>query len=81
MRTTLDLDEQLLKQAKKRAIDEGVSLKALVEQALNAYLAPPVPKRAYRLRWRTEGGGVKPGVDLADWSALRDRMDGAGSTE
>lgn len=75
MRTTLDLPSEILRQAKKRAADEGVPLRKVVEDALRTYLFGRPKKAAYRLRWRTERGRVRPGVDLDDRSALLDLMD------
>ena len=71
MRTTLDLNDELLRAAKAHAADTRKTLKATVEQALREYLAgpartvadaPPIP--VFR------GQGVQPGVDLTDNAAL-----------
>lgn len=72
MRTTVDVDEHLLTQAKRAGLDAGRSLSKVVEDALRVYLAreqaapgrPPV-------RLTTFGGsGLRPGVDLEDKDAL-----------
>jgi len=76
MRTTIDIADELLRLAKKRAADEGLTLRAVVEAALRGYLARRRPSAAYRLRWRTERGRVLPGVDLDDRNALFDILDG-----
>lgn len=74
MRTTLDLDDRLLVQAKQRAAQEGRTLRSLVEEALRARLArrphdeAPAPLPVYR----PGRGGTRPGVDLADNAALLD---------
>jgi hypothetical protein len=47
MKTTVEIDDELLKAAKKAAIDEGVSLRAFMENALRARLASPVPPAIY----------------------------------
>jgi hypothetical protein len=46
MRTTLDIDDTVLRQAKKLAAEEGKTLTRIVEEALRDRLAP---------RPRTEG--------------------------
>ncbi|MDX2182218.1 MAG: hypothetical protein SFV18_21680 [Bryobacteraceae bacterium] len=74
MRTTLDIDEKVLKAVKKRAIDERRPLRALVEDALRATLRPKA--KPYKFNWKSRGGGLRPGVSFDDWHALRDRMDG-----
>lgn len=75
MRTTIDLNDALLRAAKARAARERKSFKAVVEQALRAFLAgpphvapdaPPIP--VFR------GRGMQPGVDLTDNAALEDLM-------
>jgi hypothetical protein len=50
MRTTLVLDDQLLRRARKRAADRGTTLSALVNDALRDALReePPLP-RPFRL--------------------------------
>jgi hypothetical protein len=80
MRTTLDLNDELMRQVKHRAADEGLTMREVFEQALRAHLdRRPKRPRAYRLRWRDEGGGLQPGVSFADFehgARLRDLMDG-----
>ena len=76
MRTTLDLNDELLRQAKKRAADEGVPLRQVVETALKLYVSKRRRRSGYKLQWRTESGQVLPGVRLDDRDALFDLMDG-----
>jgi hypothetical protein len=77
MRTTLDLDEVLIRAAKRRATDEGTTLTAVIEEALRQYLAPAPPGgRRFRLKLLTKRGRPVPGVNLADRDALYERMEG-----
>jgi hypothetical protein len=76
MRTTLDINDTLFVQAKKKAADEGVPLRAIVENALRSYLAGPPSRRRYRLRWTPEKGRLLPGIDLDDRNSLFDAMEG-----
>lgn len=76
MRTTLDISDELLRAAKKKAADEGRPLRELVESALRSYLGRQPKSQGYRLKWRTERGRVQPGVRLDDRDALFDLMDG-----
>lgn len=76
MRTTFDISDPLLAEAKIVAAQRGLSLKALVEEALRE-----------RLRARGDGGrvaeqlptysgqGLQAGVDLTDSAALLEDMD------
>lgn len=47
MKTTVEIDDELLKAAKKAAIDEGVSLREFLETALRARLEAGAPPRIY----------------------------------
>ena len=72
MRTTVDIDDALLRAVKARAVRERKTLKETFEQALRAFLANPAPPPIPTFR----GRGVQPGVDLTDSAALRDFLDG-----
>jgi hypothetical protein len=79
MRTTLDLDDALIRKAKNRATDEGTTLTALIEAALRQYLVPaPPPGKTFRLKLLTKRGRPLPGVNFADRDALYERMEGRG---
>lgn len=80
MRTTVRLDDALMRKAKREAARRGVTFTSLIERGLRLVLAQPV-KRAVRRRIClpvcNAGGGVLPGVDIADSADLLDRMEGA----
>ena len=82
MRTTLRLDDGLLKEAKRLAIESGKTLAEVVEELLREALhrrrsalpqLRPTPLPTFR------GGGLLPGVDLDDSAALLDRMEQPGA--
>lgn len=76
MRTTLSLDDNLIRAAKRRAAETGQTLSSVIEYALREILEQEKKKKqSFRLRWVTAKGGVQPGVDLADRVALIDRME------
>jgi len=75
MRTTIDLNDELMRQAKRRAADEGITFKNLVERALRAQLQGRHAKTGYRFVWHTEGGSDPPTVDIDNRVALYDFMD------
>ncbi len=77
-KTTLNLDADLLREAKKRAAERGSTLTAVVEEALRAALTAPEPARPHRFRFVVVDGGGPPLVDVADRDALYDRMEGRG---
>ena len=79
MRTTVRLDDPLLEQAKREAVRRGETLTALIEQGLQLVLAQSGPRQRRKrvvLPVCRAGGGVLPGVDLNDSSALLDVMEG-----
>ena len=79
MRTTIRIDEQLLKQAKQTAVRRGTSLTAIIEDALRESLArqPSVGPRKPASLVTFDGNGLLPGVDLDDSAALLDVMESA----
>jgi hypothetical protein len=77
MRTTLNLDEHLLAQAKQVAAATGRTLAQVVEDALRAALAARKITRAAPIRLKTvKGTGTLPGVDLDSAASLLDHMEG-----
>jgi plasmid stability protein len=79
MRTTVDLDDELLAAARRRAAERGTSLTAFIEEALAAALAArPVKGPRFKLRWKPHSGRLRAGIDLSDRDALFDAMEGRG---
>ncbi len=77
MRTTIQLDDQLLSEAKQHAARTGRTLKAVIEDALRETLArKDTAGSEGRVRLKTfKGRGVQSGVDLDDTSSLLDLME------
>ncbi len=77
MKTTIQLDDQLLAEAKQCAAQTGRTLKAVIEDALREALAHTEAIRPQaRVPLKTcKGRGVQPGVDLDDTSSLLDLME------
>ena len=78
MRTTVVIDDELLRQAKQEALDRGVTLSKVIEEALRDRFADrPSDHGDVRLPLiTTRGSGLRDGVELADNAAVRDLMDG-----
>ncbi len=74
MRTTIDLDDRLLREAKKQAAERGVPLRQIIEECLARGLAPRRREPAPPLRWKTTAGPAAPGTDFADRDRLYDAM-------
>ena len=77
MKTTIQLDDQLLLEAKKHATQTGRTPKAVIEDALREALARTETTRPQtRIPLQTfKGRGVQPGVDLDDTSSLLDSIE------
>lgn len=78
MRTTLRLDDRLLREAKRIAADSGKTLTAVIEDLLSEALARRRGRRrgpAVRLP-TYQGRGLRPGVDLDDTAGLLELMEG-----
>ena len=80
MKTTLNLDDELIRRGKRLAAERGTTLTALVEAALRAELAGPATRPPFVLRFPTKRGDRPPAVDPADREALYDVMEGEGAT-
>lgn len=77
MRTTLNLDDDLLRRAKQRAAKLGQTLSRFIEKALRLALEPQKrPARPFRLTLLTKKGRLIPGVNLEDRDSLYERMEG-----
>jgi plasmid stability protein len=74
-RTTLVLDDELLRQLKKKAADEGYSVQRLANDLLRQALTRP-PGHPFRLKWGSWKAALQPGVDLSDRDKLYELMEG-----
>ena len=76
MRTTIEIGDELFRQLKRKAANEGVTIREVVERALRVYLGKQTRRKGYQLKWNTERGRILPGVRLNDRDALFDLMNG-----
>jgi len=82
MKTTLNIDDELLVKAKEAAATERTTLTRLVEEGLNLRLRASRPKRTtahVRLPLAEGKGGLVAGIDPASNRALYDAADSAES--
>lgn len=81
MKTTIELSDKLLDEARKLAAAEGVPVRELVERGLRQVVAqarrPPAP---FVLRQASfKGQGLRPELQGASWNRLRElAYDGRG---
>lgn len=78
MRTTLAIRDDLLAEAKRRALDGNSTLSGFIEETLRVALARPKAskRRCGKVSLRTfRGRGLRPGVDINHTAALLDVME------
>jgi hypothetical protein len=77
-RTTVRLSEELLRRARRKAAKEGRTVTSLIEEGLRRVVAEnrtPYPAKRKMPRISKAKGGLLPGIDLADGSALEELDD------
>jgi hypothetical protein len=77
MKATVELPDELVIEAKKRAAELRRPLRELVERGLRAELRRGdgdrgERRRRVKLTWITVDGGLPPGVDVADRDAMHE---------
>jgi hypothetical protein len=76
MKTTLDLPDELLIEAKKKAAEQRRTLRALVEEGLRMVLKKPGRNPRKRvIHIVTVKGGLDPELDLSNREAMWDWID------
>ena len=78
MKTTLDIDDELLAQAKARAALERKSLTRVIEEGLSLRLRSagrPTVRRIQALPVFTRGTGLRPGIDPTSNQSMLDAAD------
>jgi len=74
-KTTIELSDALLRDAKRVALEERTSVKALIEQGLRLVVKERLRRRRFRLRQASfKGDGLVAGRSLQDWAAIRDQI-------
>lgn len=74
MKTTIDIADSLLQRAKKLAVKQSTTLKAVVESALRDKL-DRAHEREFEREVRTHvftGNGLQSGLCWDDWATVRD---------
>lgn len=75
MRTTIDLDPEILRHLKERQRAQGKSLGQVASELLAKALSEEAtPERPYQLRWPVRSMG-QPLVDIDDKEALHRELD------
>jgi len=74
-KTTVELSDALLRDAKKVALQEKTTVKALIEQGLRLVVRNRTRRGGFSLRRASfAGDGLRSGRSLQDWDAVRDEI-------
>ncbi len=72
MKTTVEISDPLMREARAAAVREGRTLRSLLEEGLRGVLAGHRKRGQFRLRDGSfRGKGLQPGVDLSNWEKMR----------
>jgi len=72
MKTTIDISDPLMEAARKAALRDGTTLRALVEHGLRLALEERRRKPTFHVRDASVPGlGLQPGAEGLSWDALR----------
>lgn len=75
MKTTVELPEDLLIDAKKLAAERRTTLRALLESGLRHELSGNAgPHKRPAIRWVTVPGGLPKGMDVSDRAGMMRRL-------
>jgi hypothetical protein len=73
MKTTIEIADALLEQARRAAAEEGVTLRAVVERGLREVLSRRPTSEPFKLRPVTfNGEGLRPELRGRPWSDILD---------
>lgn len=73
MKTTVELPDALLREAKRVALREGTTVRALIERGLRGVVSGRQRGTSFTLRKASfRGNGLVAGRSLRDWETLRD---------
>jgi hypothetical protein len=81
MKTTVEISDSLLREVRRLAAREGVTLRTLVERGLRRVVAETKQEVPFKLRRASfKGKGLQPELRDASWERVRDlAYDGRGA--
>jgi hypothetical protein len=75
MKTTVEISDSLLREARKIAEREGITLRILIERGLRHAISERKRSKPFKLRDASfGGGGLQPEFRDASWEQLRDEI-------
>ncbi|HEY7168345.1 MAG TPA: type II toxin-antitoxin system VapB family antitoxin [Candidatus Binatia bacterium] len=75
MKTTIEISDSLLSEAKKLAAKEGTTVRAYVEQGLRQVIADRKSRGSFKLRKASfKGKGLQEGIKDGSWEGIREMI-------
>lgn len=75
MKTTVEISNALLEEARRAAARDGTTVRTLIEEGLRRVLVERKKKDRFRLRKATfKGKGLQPQLEGASWERIRDTI-------
>lgn len=74
MKTTVEIRDSILKEAKKIASKEDITFRELVEEGLRRTIADRQKKRPFKLKgvvFKGKGKGLHPDIEEGNWEQIR----------
>jgi len=82
MKTTIEISNSLLEEARKLAAKERATVRALVEQGLRQIVAERKSRGAFKVRKATfKGQGLQTGFAGATWEQMRETITRGGADD
>ncbi len=72
MKTTVELDDDLVIEAKKFAAERRTTLRKLIDHGLRQQIATKQQKRKRKIAWVTVDGGLPRDLDVQDRARMHD---------
>jgi hypothetical protein len=73
MKTTVEIPDALLDEARKLATRQGTTLRVLIIEGLRNSITERRRAASFRLRNASVAGeGLQPGIEAADWNRIRE---------
>jgi hypothetical protein len=73
MKTTVEISDPLLREARKLAAREGVTLRTVIERGLHRVITETKQGTPFKLRRASfKGKGLQPDLRHASWEHIRD---------
>ena len=75
MKTTVEISDGLLEEARAAAAREGVTVRALIERGLRGVVREAAERKPFKLRRASfKGKGRQPEYETAGWDQVRDAI-------